>query len=168
MNQYWYSTHTIETIAAEVDELGGKVAFLSTPSIYFSLPRDSAVRKSSYVFDLDEAFGKDANFVMYNYNRPEDFPEELRNSFDVVVIDPPFITQEVWALYSKSAQALLKEGGKAILTTISENAPFLREMFGVEPQRFKPSIPHLVYQYALYTNYPSTRFSEPNPEVPED
>ena len=36
------------------------------------------------------------------------------------------------------------------------------------PQAFKPSIPHLVYQYNMYANYPCTRLSVPNPEIPED
>ena len=33
----------------------------------------------------------------------------------------------------------------------------------------RPSIPHLVYQYAMYTNFPPTKgLSEKNPEIPDD
>ena len=32
---------------------------------------------------------------------------------------------------------------------------------------FLPSIPHLVYQYNLYTNYNSDVYSKKNPEIPE-
>jgi hypothetical protein len=32
---------------------------------------------------------------------------------------------------------------------------------------FMPSIPNLVYQYNLFTNYPSEIFSNKNPEIPE-
>ena len=42
------------------------------------------------------------------------------------------------------------------------------ELLGVRPQRFLPSIPHLVYQYALYTNYDSERLAQRNPEIPDD
>jgi hypothetical protein len=35
------------------------------------------------------------------------------------------------------------------------------------PQAFLPSIPNLVYQYNLYTNYPSAVFAKKNPEIPE-
>lgn len=38
-NQYWYSAKTIEALVAEVEENSTKAAFLSTPSILFSLPR---------------------------------------------------------------------------------------------------------------------------------
>lgn len=31
-----------------------------------------------------------------------------------------------------------------MLTTIPENAPFLKRLLGVEPQAFRPAIPHLV------------------------
>jgi hypothetical protein len=34
-------------------------------------------------------------------------------------------------------------------------------------QAFLPSIPNLVYQYNLYTNYPSAQFAVKNPEIPE-
>ena len=34
--------------------------------------------------------------------------------------------------------------GTVILTTIPENAPFLKQLLGVEPQHFRPAIPHLV------------------------
>jgi hypothetical protein len=56
--------------------------------------------------------------------------------------------------------------GKAILTTIEENKNLLFELFQARPTAFQPSIPNLVYQYNLFTNYPATTFSSPNPEIP--
>ena len=32
------------------------------------------------------------------------------NSFDMVIIDPPFITREVWEKYASTAKLLLKAG----------------------------------------------------------
>ena len=61
MNQYWYSKATIDFMASEVEQQCGgseagaenakKSAFLSTPSIYFSL-KDKAVKANSKVFDV--------------------------------------------------------------------------------------------------------------------
>jgi EEF1A lysine methyltransferase 1 len=48
------------------------------------------------VFDFDQKFNKDPGFVFYDFNKPEDIPAELHSYFDMVVIDPPFITREVW------------------------------------------------------------------------
>ena len=84
-----------------------------------------------------------------------------------MVIDPPFITQEVWEKFALTCNIVLKPKGKIILTTVAENEKLLHRLLGVTPTRFKPSIPHLVYQYNLFTNYPSERFSQLNPEIPE-
>jgi EEF1A lysine methyltransferase 1 len=75
--------------------------------------------------------------------------------------------KEVWRAYSESASYLLRPGGRVIATTIAENAPLMLELFGAKPQRWQPSIPHLVYQYCCYVNYSSDRLGTPNPEVPE-
>jgi len=73
--------------------------------------------------------------------------------FDLVVIDPPFITHEVWTKYAEASRYLLKPGtgedgeplGKVLGTTIRENADKLKELLGLTPRRFRPSIPNLVY-----------------------
>ena len=69
--------------------------------------------------------------------------------------------------------------------SVFENAPMLDELLDVKPTgiiisininnflliniilAFLPSIPHLVYQYNLYTNYKSQIFCIPNKEIPE-
>ena len=166
LNQYWYSIPTIQAMVDEVVEHaeGQPVAFLSTPSIYFSLPREA--RAACKVFDLDAKWQKDPGFVMYDFSKPEDIPAELHGSFAMAVVDPPFITHEVWAKYAEACRILLRPGGKLLLSTIQENADFLRQEMGVVPTAFWPSIPHLVYQYCFYVNYESGRLSEPNPEIP--
>lgn len=188
------------------------------------------------LLQLDTRFARGSNFVQYDFNKPTDIPEALWYSFDCVVIDPPFITADVWKKYTATVMKLLKpegklqpssvalpisdvgfyvlpvcslpgplatilqelqEGGhaslvhdskafsraaclkpsphltlallvftgKIILTSTQENAEMLHTLLAVTPQSFFPSVPHLVYQYALYCNYPSTFFSEPNPEI---
>lgn len=51
LNQYWYSNNTIDALVDEVTKNGPKVAFLSTPSVYYNL-KDSDVKSQSYVFDV--------------------------------------------------------------------------------------------------------------------
>ena len=62
MNQYWYSKKTIEFMVQQVTDMcqpespEGECktcAFLSTPSIYFSL-KDKKVKKAAKVFDVSE------------------------------------------------------------------------------------------------------------------
>lgn len=49
-NQYWYSQKTIDRIVEEIVRIGGRVGFLSTPSLYFALP--DSVREHCFVFDV--------------------------------------------------------------------------------------------------------------------
>jgi EEF1A lysine methyltransferase 1 len=174
-NQYWYSTYTIQEMVKDIVAQDCKVAYLSTPSLYFSVPPEHQAK--SKVFDIDKKWEKDPGFVYYDYKEPESVPSELFHSFDLVVVDPPFIVKDVWEKYAITCKLLLKEGtdevgnplGKTLLTTVNENLDMLKEILGenVIMQKFMPSIPNLVYQYNLYTNYPSEVFSKKNPEIPD-
>ena len=57
--------------------------------------------------------------------------------------------------------------GKILLSTIQENEQFLIGMLGVKSKRFKPSIPNLVYQYCLYSNYEDENLDKVNEEIGE-
>ena len=60
-----------------------------------------------------EMFGED--FLFYDYNEPLAFPDEFKNSFDIVVADPPFLSEECLEKVSKSVEFLSK--GKVLLCT---------------------------------------------------
>ena len=173
LNQYWYSQATIDTLreallegVASLDKDAPRVAFLSTPSLFFAF--DEAERSHFFLFDYESkaTWSKDANYVYYDYNDPLKFDETLRNSFDVVVIDPPFITREVWDKYAQTAKALAVSNQPLVIaTTVIENAPLMKELFDATPTEFQPSIPNLVYQYACFTNFPCVCLSQPNEEI---
>ena len=77
----------------------------------------SDLRKGSALFDIDKQWSREPNFVLYDFNNPEDIPVNIHNTFDCVVIDPPFITEEVWTLYAAAAKVLLAPGGRCRLHT---------------------------------------------------
>lgn len=61
MNQYWYSVETVEKLAAEVlaeTAQGGRVAFLSTPSVYFAVKSKRETEKAldCVLFDVCPRF----------------------------------------------------------------------------------------------------------------
>ena len=90
-----------------------------------------------------------------------------------MVIDPPFITEDVWRLYARTARLLLTAHGscpppRVLLSTIPENAELMRELLDAALVRYRPSIPHLIYQYSFFTNYHSQRLHSPNAELPCD
>lgn len=129
--------------------------------------RALTLRILPFFSQVDSQWANHPNFVHWNYNQPTDINPSMHHEFDCVVIDPPFVTAEVWAKYAEAAHLLLLKdgGGKIILSTIPENAAMLKEMLNVKPQAFQPSVPHLVYQYNFFTNYESTNFAMRNPEV---
>jgi EEF1A lysine methyltransferase 1 len=164
-NQYYYSKPTLEAMLNEIRSLGRvRIAFLSTPSVYFSLA--PAEREGSFVFDVrgalevrgqllltrfsqldDEQFGKDPRFVKYDFSKPVDLPSELEHAFDMVVIDPPFITREVWEQYTETANYLLEHSpvgeeprGKVLLSTIAENKEMMKELLDVAPVVSAPRV----------------------------
>ncbi|KAG1690211.1 hypothetical protein DVH05_028285 [Phytophthora capsici] len=174
LNQYWYSVDTVATLAKEVivetPGCGSRIAFLSTPSVYFeakALLEDDTSQRECFLFDFDAKFASEGEqFVLFDFNKPQEIPAELIGTFDFVLVDPPFITREVWELYAQSVKLLLRsKDSKILLTTIEENAAMIDELLGCRSRSFKPSIPHLVYQYALYTNYESPVLNAVNPEV---
>jgi hypothetical protein len=59
---------------------------------------------------FDAALERNAagRFFKYDFNAPQDIPAAYHHTFDMVVIDPPFITEEVWQKYTTAAQLLLK------------------------------------------------------------
>lgn len=82
--------------------------------------------------------------------------------FDMVVIDPPFITQDVWEKFAITAKHILKDDPTAsnansfvLATTVAENHNLLRRILGVSKTNFRPSIPNLVYQYDTFINFSS-------------
>jgi hypothetical protein len=60
----------------------------------------------------------------------------------------------------------LPSTGKVLASTVAENAPLMQQLFSATPCAFQPSIPHLVYQYNLYANYPSSALAVVNAEIP--
>jgi hypothetical protein len=176
LNQYWYSANTIATLIQAVkDQVDGmkdgvaplKVAYISTPSLFFAL--DAKDRTGSRVLDFDKSLGAGCDeFVFYDFHHPTALPAELKHAFSLVVIDPPYIEQDVWQKYVQTAKFLLVEGGYVVGTTVIENGALLEAELGVTPNVFLPSIPHLPYQYAAFTNFQSPALSVRNPEVAQD
>jgi hypothetical protein len=210
LNQYWYSARTIRAIIDELEsttttnnatakpdddddddaDAGARrlrIAFLSTPSLYFSLtPGAGSVQESSIVFDFDTQWSDHPNYRFFDYNDVEGtIGDEMRGTFDMCVIDPPFITKDVWAKYATAARLCLRSpssssllggggrGGKVMCTTVAENETMLNTLFGggIRSVKFMPSIPHLPYQYRLFVNFEPTTSSsldDWNDEIPRE
>lgn len=168
MNQYWYSENTIKLIVEEVTMHATKCALLSAPSIFFAL--GPKLRATSKVFEFDRQWQADPGFVFYDFNKPDQIPIHMFGEFDYVVVDPPFITREVWTKYMETVKILLAPNGKVLFSSILENHGMLEELTDAPLMvpLYRPSIPHLTYQYHLFLNYPNSCLDVENSELPEE
>ena len=65
-----------------------------------------------------EIYGDD--FVFYDYNKPLELPEALqKESFDMVIADPPFLSEECLRKTAQTIKLLAK--GKILLCTGTNN-----------------------------------------------
>nr|CCA19203.1 conserved hypothetical protein [Albugo laibachii Nc14] len=169
LNQYWYSRSTVNKITKEILTQVTReesIGCISTPSIYFALKKEMdrsvAAQDQLFLMDIDCKFASEGSqFVYYDYRFPQNLPQGLHHRLKYLIIDPPFITRDVWEQYRAAIDFLLcPEQGKILLSTIHENQALMWELLRCKPVRFQPSIPHLVYQYTIYTNYHPATLNE--------
>jgi 16S rRNA G966 N2-methylase RsmD len=103
--------------------------------------------------------------VFYDFNYPTSVDANLRGLFDVIVIDPPFISPSVWESYAITVSLLAKEGAHIICTTVAENEELIKRLFMCQSTKFQPSIPNLTYQYNTYANFESNALATTNAEL---
>ncbi|CAG8439151.1 7424_t:CDS:2 [Ambispora leptoticha] len=110
LSQFWYDENTSQTIAEEIlinaainksDEYF-RIACISTPTIFVKLkslirksPNNNLLRASLFEYDTRfDVYGED--FIHYDYKQPTQFRDAvlLKGTFDFVVVDPPFLSEE--------------------------------------------------------------------------
>lgn len=48
--------------------------------------------------------------MFYDFNDLDTIPKEMYGTFDLLVVDPPFIVKEVWEKYADAVKLLAKSG----------------------------------------------------------
>ena len=100
-------------------------SLVSTPSIFFSLSKEC--QDKSYLFDIDDALiSKHKNGRKYDFNwtNYDEHFSDLKGTFDFIVIDPPFITEEAWSKFASFAKYLSNEKCKILVSSIVFNNNF--------------------------------------------
>ncbi|XP_023598225.1 EEF1A lysine methyltransferase 1 isoform X3 [Trichechus manatus latirostris] len=120
LSQFWYSQETAFRLAEEVIAVageGGRIACVSAPSVYQKLRELHREDFSICIFEYDKRFAiYGEEFIFYNYNNPLDLPEKIAaHSFDVVIADPPYLSEECLRKMSETIKYLTQ--GKILLCT---------------------------------------------------
>uniref|UniRef100_A0A3Q3FGQ4 EEF1A lysine methyltransferase 1 n=1 Tax=Labrus bergylta TaxID=56723 RepID=A0A3Q3FGQ4_9LABR len=165
MSQFWYSDETATQLAEEVVREageGGRIACVSAPSAYQKLKQgvvDGADRVSAVVLEYDRrfaAYGDD--FIFYDYNEPLSLPAHVApQSFDIVLADPPYLSEECLSKVAKTIQYLSK--GKVLLCTGAIMEKCAKQLLDVRMCSFLPKHNrNLSNEFRCFVNYPSHCF----------
>ncbi|XP_047318839.1 EEF1A lysine methyltransferase 1 [Impatiens glandulifera] len=165
LSQFWYDQETAETIAKEVLHLSQLfdspyAACVACPTLYAYIKK---IDPNAHVqlLEYDTRFQKYGNeFTFYDYNQPEELPSPLKNAFQVLIADPPYLSKEC---LEKVAQTIsfLKQNGKCYILLLTGEVQKDRaaELLDLHPCGFRPRhSSKLGNEFRLYTSYdPETR-----------
>ena len=98
------------------------------------------------------------DFVFYDYRQPLDpiVQERLKpHSFDLVLVDPPFLSRECFEETSRTVRELLVPGGKVLVCSGAVMKDTVAELFGALPTSFYPRHRgnRLSNEFLCYANY---------------
>uniref|UniRef100_A0A6M2E982 Protein-lysine N-methyltransferase n=1 Tax=Populus davidiana TaxID=266767 RepID=A0A6M2E982_9ROSI len=159
LSQFWYEPLTAETVANEVLALltnpSSLAVCIACPTLYAYIKKiDPSVNVQLLEYDKRfEQYGSD--FTFYDYNKPEDLPGQFKHAFQVVVADPPYLSQEC---LEKVAQAIsfLAIPGKSYLLLLTGDVQKDKaaELLGLHSCGFRPQhSSKLGNEFRLFTNY---------------
>ncbi|KAG8524691.1 EEF1A lysine methyltransferase 1 [Galemys pyrenaicus] len=159
LSQFWYSQETALRLAKEVLAAageGGRIACVSAPSVYQKLRELHRDDFSIYIFEYDRRFAiYEEEFIFYDYNNPLDLPEKIAtHSFDIVVADPPYLSEECLRKTSETIKYLTR--GKILLCTGAVMEEEAAKLLGVKMCKFIPKHTRtLANEFRCYVNYES-------------
>ncbi|KAF7709369.1 EEF1A lysine methyltransferase 1 isoform X1 [Silurus meridionalis] len=165
MSQFWYSDETATRLAEEAIQQAGKqgrIACISAPSVYQKLKQlesenvDGSHCVSAVLLEFDRRFTAYGDeFIFYDYNNPLCLPEDvLPQSFDIVIADPPYLSEECLSKVAVTVKYLTKS--KILLCTGAIMEEHARKLMDVKICSYLPKHNHnLANEFRCYVNYES-------------
>ncbi|GMJ14778.1 hypothetical protein like AT3G58470 [Hibiscus trionum] len=159
LSQFWYDPQTARAISQEVVSLCTdsryKVACIACPTLYAYLKKldpNISVRLLEYDKRFEQ-YGSD--FTFYDYNQPEDLPLQLKHSYQVVIADPPYLSEECLEKVAKTISFLAHPQQSYLLLLTGEvQRDRAAELLGLRPCSFRPQhSSKLGNEFRLFTNY---------------
>ncbi|MCI4378293.1 hypothetical protein PGIGA_G00214290 [Pangasianodon gigas] len=165
MSQFWYSEETATRLAEEAIQQAGKqgrIACISAPSVYQKLKQlesenvDGSLCVSAVLLEFDRRFAAYGDeFIFYDYNNPLCLPEDvLPQSFDIVIADPPYLSEECLSKVALTVKYLTKS--KILLCTGAIMEEHAGRLMDVKICSYLPKHNHnLANEFRCYVNYES-------------
>ncbi|BFZ59125.1 Protein-lysine N-methyltransferase efm5 [Saitoella coloradoensis] len=140
LSQFWYSNETSEWLSRRLLHNATndtKIAVLSAPSAFAKLrtmfpPSLPNLKKNTYLLEYDPRFAVfGSQFLKYDFNEPTKLPAHLKHTFDIILLDPPFLSEECHLKSAMTARWLLKNdgSGQAIICTGAKMLEFVPRLY---------------------------------------
>jgi len=164
LSQFWYNEETSKRLVDEILRIlptNGKCGFIASPTAWKFL-RQKHPEIDNVLFEYDTRFDTgDQSFVEYDYN-DEDLQGKygsMINTFDVLLIDPPFLSRECFAKVSRLVKLIGKIDPpcKHIICTGAIQEENIKEFFtGAQRVTFEPRHErNLMNPFACFVDYPT-------------
>lgn len=163
LSQFWYNDQTKQILSTVCKKLISnsdghtKIALLSCPSLYDSIRKvDEATTVRLFEFDRRfSCYGQD--FVFYDYNGVTDDPDYLSDyhqQFDIVLMDPPFLSEECISKLAQTVKLISKPTSKLILCSGEVVEEWASKYLGLKKCLFRPEHErNLGNLFASYANF---------------
>ena len=161
LSQFWYSDETAKTLGKALLEGADEntvVVIASAPSVYAAIkqfPPEEIPTEHIYLLEFDPRFkvlAGSEHFSVYDYNKPNDIPEHLRNKCHRLLIDPPFLEEECQTKSSQAAKNLLVQNKTE------------KTKYGDNKYKLITSTGERMFELVTKKNYPDTEMTDFFPE----
>ncbi|KAG6844591.1 hypothetical protein H0H87_005607 [Tephrocybe sp. NHM501043] len=138
LSQFWYTTPYALKLAKAVRSLcipTSKVAFICCPTGFVAFQHTNPL-EGARLLEFDKRFNVLApnKVIFYDLDEPDVFPEDLRGTVDVAVVDPPFLKEGTNVkLIETIRQILHPTRGKLVLITSTSIEPTLHRLYDQPP-----------------------------------
>lgn len=157
LSQFWYDDETANILANEAVKLSGengRIVCISCPTVYKKLHSlNKEIKLCLLEYDKRfSIFGDD--FIFYDYKNPLNLDDSLKQAFDVVLADPPYLSEECLSNVAKTIKFLARD--KIILCTGAIMEDLACKLLDVRPSSLK--INHqkqLGNEFKCFVNYNS-------------
>ncbi|XP_046492679.1 EEF1A lysine methyltransferase 1 [Neodiprion pinetum] len=155
LSQFWYDDETVNSFVKGVihsTEKTGKIALISCPTLYNKMKKDSDGRQVT-LFEYDQRFAVfGSDFIPYDYKSPLEIPRELAGDFDLVLADPPFLSEECLTKTAVTIKFLSKKN--IVLCTGAIMSELASRLLGVKKCSFEPRHKNnLANEFWCYSNF---------------
>ncbi|CAF0807897.1 unnamed protein product [Rotaria sordida] len=163
LSQFWYNKETATRLMNEVIAIlpqYGKCACIACPTVW-SLMHKEYPEIENILFEYDIRFAaNNKSFIKYDYNdddRIEEIYAPWKHSFDVLIVDPPFLSRECFEKVSRLVKFIGKPTPqcKHIICTGTIQEENVKECFpGAYRVTFQPRHErNLMNPFACFVDY---------------